>query len=209
MLLKPLNGIIACALFIVGACPTLADNTTSDESRNQSTAKSRHDAPSAKHIKAALITSATRDSLIKCTIGQVSTKKGSVVYVMDNGRELAVYNMRSRPDGVKVSFSGDDSIAVPFGQELLLTRSTSGSFRELQIKSRIGYRNPAEVKVGNGIRGFIADFSITAAIGAIPPLRAKLHSTDSDDRMIAGNVLKSATIQNMVTARRGAFQPGK
>ncbi len=159
--------------------------------------------------KAALITSRKKDTWINCSFGQVRIKKGSVVCAFDYGRDLVIYNLDSKQGWVNVLLPTNQSIPVEVGQELLLTRATKGSFEEIHPPTQISYRKPSEVQVRAGIRGFIAEFSVASAMSALPPLRAKLHSTASKDKEIAQSVLKSGSILQVVTGSHGPYTPQK
>ncbi len=171
---------------------SVADKGTSGK---ESAAQTQTSNLSDKGIQAVLITSTKKDTLINCSFGQVSTKSGSVVYVLDNGQELAIFNVHSEPDVVKVILADNSPIVVPVGKELLLTRTASAPFTEIQPRTSIVCGDPGELHVGNGVRGFTTDFVIASVIAALPPLRAKLQSNKPDDKKIATAVLKSASMQ--------------
>ncbi len=163
----------------------------------------------ANEPRAALITSRKRDTWINCSFGQVRIRKGSVVCAFDYGRDLVIYNLDSKQGWVSILLPPNQSIPVEVGQELLLTRAAEGSFEEIHPATHISYRKPSQVRVGTGIRGFIAEFSVASAMSALPPLRAKLHSTANKDKAIAQSVLKSGSILQVVTGSHGPYTPQK
>ncbi len=155
--------------------------------------------------KAIVVSSTARDSLVKCSLGQVAIRKSSVVYVLNGPSATAVYNLHSEPGGVKLVLSNNQTVAVPVGQELVLTSSAGLAFSELQKPTHISCRQPEEFRIGDGIRGFVADFSLPSAIISVPLLKTKLHSTDTQDRHVMNRVLKTAVSLHIVTGNRGPF----
>jgi len=165
------------------SCSVLAQQTDS----TNSTLLSQESVSSNPRV--VLITANDHDTDLECTFGTVKIKKRSVVYALDNGRELAVYNLLSVPDGVKVSITNGSTIPVHIGQELLLTRSEEGSFKEIQPFYRLVCLAPKEIEIGNGLRGFLAHFHNVDAMWAIPELMEKYKSKDVNDRRLITSLL--------------------
>ncbi|MBX9770583.1 MAG: hypothetical protein K2X29_04390 [Candidatus Obscuribacterales bacterium] len=196
--------VLVCVAFVPIQQSAFAGETANVSAANVSDSFNESNDP-----KAALITSRKKDTWINCTFGQVRIKKGSVVCAFDYGRDLVIYNLDSKQGWVSVLLPTNRSITVDVGQELLLTRAPKGSFEEIHPATQISYRKPSEVRVGGGVRGFIAEFSVASAMSALPPLRAKLHSTASKDKAIAQSVLKSGSILQVVTGSHGPYTPQK
>jgi hypothetical protein len=140
--------------------------------------------------------------------GTVDISSGSIVFVMETGHDVAVYNLHdTHAGGVKVNVGGKQ-ITVSPGTSVVLTRQDKADFSKVNPGVTIGHRNPVPVPMGDGIKAYYSEFSITSALYTVAPLRQMLASKSSGDRKAAHRMLKNAVILSELSKSTSPFKSG-
>jgi hypothetical protein len=80
------------------------------------------------------------------------------------------------------------------GSEILLTRNSTAAFEELNPGRALGYRKIHSSDMGEGIKAFVADFSIADGLQNVPAVHNLLTSKEPAQRKAAWKMIKNATI---------------
>ena len=140
--------------------------------------------------------------------GNVHIDGGCMALVLETGHDVAVYNLHdTHHGGVKV-VAGGKTITLHPGQQVVLTHNQTDSFEKINPGLKIAYRNTRSADMGNGVRAFIADFSLAGALTQVAPLKQMLSSTNPKDRRFAHQMLKNAVVLNETTAANGPYRTG-
>ncbi len=137
----------------------------------------------------------TSDIKVETREGVVSIPKGCVAWVMETGNDAAVYDLHDslHSGPIKVLVNNKEIVLAP-GKELLLTRNNTGDFASLNPGNHLGYRNVIATDLGNGIKGYVCDFSIAHGLTTVPVMHNLLVSNDPAQRKTARSLLKNAAI---------------
>jgi hypothetical protein len=132
-------------------------------------------------------------------------KPGAMALFVDNGETVTVYCLDQRGSGdVRVTLDNKHVDLLP-GQQFVVTEQQNEEFQDVNPCHTISYRNPKAQFSGNGVKSYIADFSIVSAILAVRPLNKMLLSQDSHDQRRINELLKNATILSELTAVDGPY----
>jgi hypothetical protein len=133
----------------------------------------------------------------------VHIPKGAVAWIIETGKEpnnpttghCAIYDMHDtiHTGAIKVSVNKKELTLAP-GKELLLTRDYNADFADLNPAKALGYCNVGSIDLGNGIKAFVCDFSITHGIVNVPVVHNLVLSKDPLQRKVARQMLKNAVI---------------
>lgn len=139
--------------------------------------------------------------------GTINARPGSLIFFMDNAREVAYYNVNSQNKGdVKIKIGPLEATLLP-GEELLVTPDASATFESANLGKGIATRKPKLAHQGGGLKVFMADFSIPGAIMKVRPLSELLKSKDPYKKHLAHEVLKNAVIWQETAAKDGLYNP--
>lgn len=141
--------------------------------------------------------------------GSLTCKPGSLVFFIDNKKDVAYFNVNAQHRGdVKVALGKFDISVLP-GEEVLITTEKTGEFEAINPGKGISFRKPELEHESEEYRIFTADFSIPSAIMAVKPLKDMLKSKDPYARHLITEVLKNAVIWNETAAADGVYKQGK
>jgi hypothetical protein len=136
----------------------------------------------------------TSDIQVQTKEGIVTIPKGAVAWVMETGNDAAVYDMHdSMGAPVKVLVNNKEITLAP-GKQLLLTRDGKASFDELNPGGAIGTRNVHSKDMGQGIKAYMADFTISGGMTSVSTIRSLLKSDNPEHQKTAHKMLKNAAI---------------
>lgn len=157
--------------------------------------------------KGNLLVCSPRDLTIRTHEGDVHIGAGSIVYVMETGNDVAVFDLYDGGlgSGVFVSAAGQKIKLTP-GSELVLTRVADASFDGVNPGTRVAARNVEAIPLSDGITAFQADFSILSAMQEFKEVADSLSCRDTQSKRLAGKLLKTAAAISLVTNHRGAYQ---
>src|SRR5579875_708730 len=146
-----------------------------------------------------------KDMVITAPEATIKLTAGSIVFVLQAGNRLAVYDLHhGTRGGIRVT-SGGRSLPLLPGRQLVVARGAASEFASVNPARRIAYRNPQETSLPGGVKAFVAEFSIPSAMMAVGPLQALLKSSAQSDRKALGHLLKDSAIFADVTAGSGEF----
>lgn len=156
-----------------------------------------------------LIMPVKAEQTVQTTFGQGVCGKGTLVFFVDNGRDVAFFNLNSQHKGdVKLVIGSEQIRPIP-GEEVVVTSDTISEFKDVNPGRVIAFRNPKLSHKGSGLRIFKADFSIASAVLGIKPLQAMLHSKDPYQRHLINEVLKNHAIWSDTAGKDGPYVPAK
>lgn len=136
----------------------------------------------------------TNDISVQTKEGIVSIPKGAIVWIMETGNDAAVYDLHdSANNPVKVLVNNKEMTLSP-GKQILLTRDSKASFNALNPGNNIGTRNVSDKDMGQGIKAYIADFTILGGISNVQVMRELLKSNNPEHVKAAHKMLKNAAI---------------
>jgi hypothetical protein len=160
-------------------------------------------------LKGMALFNAGGNMIVATVEGNVNISKGSLAFVYETGHDVSIYNLHDRRTGAVNVRVGNTVVVVPPGKQLVLTKNEDAKFDDVNPGVKISYRNPKPLKLPDGVKGFIADFSIPSAIFGLPPLRAMLTSAKPAEQAAAYQLLKNAVIMADVYAALGPYQAKK
>jgi hypothetical protein len=138
--------------------------------------------------------------------GLVSIPKGAIAFVMETGNDAAVYDLHdSATSKIKIIANGKELIMSP-GTEILMTRDSNANFNTLNPGKEIGVRNIREKDMGNGIKAYIADFTITGSMMNVAVIRGIIKSNDPEHKQATNKLLKNASILADLTGSAGIYK---
>ncbi|MBY0550688.1 MAG: hypothetical protein K2W95_25640 [Candidatus Obscuribacterales bacterium] len=136
------------------------------------------------------------DLLVHTSLGEIMVPKGSVVFIMNNGNEVAVYGLHDeagKPMTVKVA-NRSVSLNKP-GTLVVLTSKDAKNFNQIEENVRwIGYRDTRGPVEHADTRVFVSEFSLPSALTTVLPLRHMRASKAEADKRAADKILKDAVI---------------
>ena len=141
--------------------------------------------------------------LVSTHEGDVSIAAGSAALVYETGNDVAVLNLTDNYTGDVKFVSGNHSVALVPGQEIVLTRNGSASLKQINPASAVAHRRVERTHFNNGITAFVTDFSIMSALQNTP-LYNSLKKTDQG-RATLDKILRAAASLQIVTAFRGPY----
>ncbi|MBX9572647.1 MAG: hypothetical protein K2X77_27375 [Candidatus Obscuribacterales bacterium] len=128
--------------------------------------------------------------------GLVTIPAGAACWIMETGADVAIFDFHdSGSTGpVKVE-AGNKPFTLSPGMQLLLTRSSEGSFNKLNpAHGAIGTRRLRHASLGDGTRAYVCDFSIPHGINNVEVIRNLVRSKDPQHQKSVNRMLKNALI---------------
>ncbi len=135
------------------------------------------------------------DISVQTREGVVFIPKGAIAEIRETGSDAAIYDYHDtlRTGAIKVKVNEKELVLAP-GKELLLTRNSTADFAELNPGNKLAYRNIGSTDLGNGIKGYICDFSIPHGLTNVPVIHSLLVSHERVHKKVAHQMLKNAAI---------------
>lgn len=141
--------------------------------------------------------------------GSVKVAAGAMVLVMETGKDLAILNLHDlHRDDVQVVVD-DKAVSLAPGQQMVLSKESTQDFDKVNPSQDIAVRNPKATNVSKDGSAFIADFSITSALGNVKVLKQMTQSTAPQDKKVAAQMMKMAAIATVMSRNTTPFQKGK
>lgn len=136
--------------------------------------------------------------------GDVQIPAGSIVFVVETGNDVAVYDLHdTHPVKIVV---GNKQLTLQPGTQVVLTRQANPEYDKVNPGPKISQRGTKLVEVGDGVKAFVSEFSIPSALIAVAPLKQMLKSGKMTDRKQAQRMLKNAVILSQLTPSSGPFR---
>jgi hypothetical protein len=159
-----------------------------------------------------------QDITVNTHEGQIYIAAGASALVMENGHDVAIFNLtQSKPRQVRVAVDGRDGASPPgrefvleAGQMVVLSRQDTKDFEKLSGEFKaIGYRDTKEYDINDNIKAFVADFSIPSAFMKVAPLKSMLKSNDKSEQALLQELIKTAVMLNDFSRGAGPFKNGE
>ncbi len=138
--------------------------------------------------------------------GTLTVAPGSMAFLMETGNDVAVYALHEDKRGDITFRSGKHSIDLSTGQQAVFSRNTTEFFSKLNPGALIPARQVNEYKLDNGVKAFIAEYSMPMALSIIRPLKGMRQSENADLRKVSGTVQKNAAILSLIGTRFGPYK---
>ncbi len=133
------------------------------------------------------------DIVVGTRLGNIDVKSGAIAFIMHAGKDLVIYDLcQTKPKQISILVT-KRRIYIEPGRMLVLTGQDVKDFENLEACHHIAYCNVQffDLNAQHEImKGFIADFSVSAAIIAIGPLRQLSVSKNREDKAIVEKILK-------------------
>lgn len=138
--------------------------------------------------------------------GVVNVAPGALAFVMETGNDVAVYAFHESQMGDITFTSGKQRVVIATGQQIVLTRDEKADFAHVNPGSLIPARSAEPFVFDNGVKAFIADYSMAVALSVIRPIKEMRYSHDPDMRRATGLIEKDAAILSMLGVRHGPYK---
>ncbi|MBX9688230.1 MAG: hypothetical protein K2X27_16090, partial [Candidatus Obscuribacterales bacterium] len=149
------------------------------------------------------------DVQIKTKEGDVFISAGAVALVIETGNDVALYNLHDgRKDSVKF-VSNKKSISLAPGNQLVLTRSGSKTFNDVNPGPKLGYRNQSKYEFGNGVTAFMAEFPLISLMMELNRELKPQGKQEQDFATLRKKMLLTAAALQVATGSHGPFKPAK
>ncbi len=140
----------------------------------------------------------------------VQLKAGAIILAITKGNLVSIYNLHDNAqNSVMVNAGGlPKAISLNPGTHLSIIKSSSiADFADVNPLPAIGYRGLKISQIGT-YRLYLADFSLPSMIKSIKTLATLFNRSGSnrEDKAIARQLLKTATVVNYTTANLGGYQ---
>lgn len=138
--------------------------------------------------------------------GTLTIAPGAMAFLIETGNDVAVYALNEGQRGDITFRSGKHSIDLSTGQQAVFSRNTTDFFSKVNPGGLIPARQVNEYKLDNGVKAFIAEYSIPMALSIIKPLKAVRQSDNPELRKVASAVQKNAAIMSLIGTRFGPYK---
>lgn len=158
-----------------------------------------------KHVSGNALIDAKKPMMIETMRGNLWVAKGAIAFVMTGNDSVAVFGLHT-PSTESLRFiSGKSVVNVKPGQMLVFTQQT-GEFDSVNPAKTIPYRGLTKHEIGDGTIVWSAEYAMLSLVQAVKPLRAKLKSSDPNEKAMARQVLRNGLILNETRASAGKFK---
>ncbi|MBX9720417.1 MAG: hypothetical protein K2X81_03385, partial [Candidatus Obscuribacterales bacterium] len=140
--------------------------------------------------------------------GKLELSPGAAVFVIDKGDDLAILDFHDTGSGSVRVVAGNRLMKLSPGKLLVLTKTDSKNFKDVHPIPKVGFRNPKEHELGDGIKAFVADFSIPSAMISVAPLRNFMKNATGADKQMINKILKDSAIIGDITPTAGPYVNG-
>lgn len=145
------------------------------------------------------------DMSVQTQLAQISIEAGAAVMLIQSGGQLAVFALHDdRSGAVRVTVDGQ-TMELPVGRQLLLSKDQKLDFAAAN-SGKISYRNLSEGKLG-GLKSFVSEFSMPAALSSVQSLRQLLRSKNKEEIDLARKLLKTAAAMITINKNKAPFKP--
>jgi|GEM_PF-5245813 len=151
-----------------------------------------------------LIAPTTHPVVSRTSLGLVLCKVGTLVCIVDTGRSVAIFDLDSARNHVKVG-AGTRTITLTPGKQLVLTRDQD-KFDKINPCPTIGHRSMTKEDLGRGVSAYYGEFSIVSAMFSLDPIHRIATSTKSNDKRLTTRLLKNSCIQDELSRQDGPFR---
>ena len=146
------------------------------------------------------------NTTVDTPFGSVEIDARSLVMVIVSPHGTAVYNIDDQHrDAVRIQV-GNHTIPLSPSKQATVTSSTVKAFEQVNPVEAIGYRYMTDSELGDGMKVFNSEFSISSSIGAVKTLRSFITSKHPDAMRVSGHMLKTAAAMMQLKPGSASFQ---
>lgn len=146
------------------------------------------------------------DIVVETKLGSINIPGGSIVFIMANENDFALFNLHQTKQGAVTVTSNNKQIATDPGNLIVLTNQQARNYERVNGSFRmIGYRNPQQEDINDDIHAFAMNFSIPSLISNVNALKDMLTQENGTDRNTLDKILKNTALLGDLTAKAGPF----
>ena len=134
--------------------------------------------------------------------GDVHINAGAIALIFEDGHDVAVLDLSDAHSG-DVSFSGTTRGALAPGQQVVLTRDGSASFKDINPASAVALRRIEKLQAKNGITAYTSEFSIVSSL-QVGNLYKRMMRTSASSAAL-DKILHTAASLQLTTAAHGPY----
>lgn len=159
-------------------------------------------------VKGFVLFMPTNNISVQTREGIVNIPKGAQVWIMETGADAAIYDLHDSPfTGYVKIVANKKELTLSPGKEVLLTRNATASFESLNPGRQFGYRNLRSSDLGEGIKAYVADFSIAHGLSNVAVINSLVKSNDPAQRKAVWHMIKNAVILDDLTGSDYKLSP--
>lgn len=137
-----------------------------------------------------------KDIVVGTNKGKISIAAGATVFVSESNKDVVIYDLlQTKPKQVSIIVNKQKLVMEP-GRMLVISGQNIDGFEKLEMNCHcVTYRNAKAVNMNvNGVKTFLAEFSIASALVTIQPLQRLTVSSHKQDQIALERILKGAVI---------------
>ena len=138
--------------------------------------------------------------------GTLTVAPGAMAFLIETGNDVAVYALHEKQSGDVIFKSGKNTLDLATGQEAVFSKKTNEFFSKVNPGALIPARQVNEYKLDNGVKAYVAEYSMPMALSIIRPLKNMRQSDKADLRKVVGTVQKNAAILSIIGTRFGPYK---
>ncbi len=150
-----------------------------------------------------------KNIIVKTHEANVFIAANSHVWIVETGADVAICDLSDTHAGAVKVISKNRQLDLHPGLEVVLTRDTHADLDKVNPVPEIAYRNVRSEKYEDGIKAFIAEFSIISALNNVNFLHRIATSDIHGHQKIASVVMKNAAILSLITNSKGSYKLSK
>jgi hypothetical protein len=132
--------------------------------------------------------------------GKVRVAPGASAFIAQFGKSVSIYNLGDYHDNDIHFLLGDNKIAIPVGEQVLLTKEPETKFEKVNPVQGITARNANLDATIKDTNVFHAEYSAVSALDHIPQFGRLVNSKREDDRVLADKLIKMAAVLTQLRA---------
>ena len=143
-----------------------------------------------------ILLSPEKDIIVNTHAGKIYIESGATVFISELGNNVVIYDLhQTQPKQVSIMLNKHKLVMEP-GRMLVVTAQNIDDFEQLEVNCHcVTYRNAKPVNMNvNGVKAFLAEFSIASALVTIQPLQRLTVSSHKQDQIALERILKGAVI---------------
>ncbi|MDZ4834071.1 MAG: hypothetical protein SGJ27_09870 [Candidatus Melainabacteria bacterium] len=152
-----------------------------------------------------LLLSPSNDTVVDTAFGAVTVDMGSVVLIIVNDNELAVYNLHDSHKGAVLISRDSRTISIPPQHVAVLAKSSMESFEEVNPAPFVAYRQVSSQDLSREIKLYQAEFEFTSMISGLPALQKLMADKTGPIKKTMGRMLKTAAIMRQLSSGGEAY----
>ncbi len=130
-------------------------------------------------------------------------KRGAIVLAIVNNGVISFYNLHDNHDKSVLVSAYNEVLVLNPGSHLSISKFAN-DFANINPLTKVGYRKLA-TKTVKGLTLYQSDYSILSLVSSLAPVKALFTSNDRNARLLANQILKTATVVNSTSSFKGIY----